>query len=374
MGISGYATLAGTERYRSRFKASAVPEHFRQHQGLWLSSIGIGTYLGEHDGATDALYQKAVGQAVELGCNVIDSAVNYRCQRSERAIGAGLTDLLAKGIFREEILIATKGGFIAFDGAPPKDIRSYFVETFVKPGITSFADIVAGCHCMAPKYLLHQIDSSLKNLGVDCIDLYYVHNPETQLGEIARDEFGRRLSKAFEALESAVAAGRIRMYGTATWNGYRSETRAKDYLSLTEVIAIARDVAGDKHHFKAIQLPVNLAMPEALASRNQTIDGRIVSVLQLATELGVTVMGSASILQAQLAGELPPIIAEVFQGLDTDAQRAIQFVRSTPGVAVALVGMKQARHVEENLRVTQLAPATQEQFAKLLQKSDRGSS
>lgn len=374
MSISRYATLEGTERYRSRFKASAAPEHFRQHQGLWLSSIGIGTYLGDHDGATDELYQKAVARAVELGCNVIDSAINYRFQRSERAIGAALNDLLTKGIAREEIFIATKGGFIPFDGAPPKDIRSYFIETFVKPGIASFADIVAGCHCMAPSYLLNQLDSSLKNLDVDCIDLYYAHNPETQLGEITRDEFHQRLRKAFEALEGAVAAGKIRMYGTATWNGYRNETRAKDYLSLAEVVGIARDVAGEKHHFKAIQLPVNLVMPEALTSRNQAIDGRTASVLEVAAELGVTVMCSASILQAQLANELPPIISEVFQGLDTDAQRAIQFVRSTPGVAVALIGMKQVPHVEENLRVAQLSPVTEEQYAKLFQGSDREAS
>jgi aryl-alcohol dehydrogenase-like predicted oxidoreductase len=373
MSIPGYATLQGTDHYRQRFTGKAAPEHFRQQQGLWLSSVGIGTYLGDHDALTDELYRKAVAHAVELGCNVIDSAINYRFQRSERAIGAALKDVRTHGIAREEIFIATKGGFIPFDGAPPKDIRSYFTETFVKPGIANFSDVVAGCHCMAPSYLLNQLECSLKNMDLDCVDLYYVHNPETQLGEVARAEFHQRLSRAFEALESAVAAGKIRMYGTATWNGYRNEERAKDYLSLAEVVRTAREVAGEKHHFRAIQLPVNLAMPEALTDRNQVIDGRSVSFLEAAGELGVTVMCSASILQAQLANELPSIISEVFQGLDTDAQRAIQFVRSTPGVAVALIGMKQLGHVEENLRVAQLPPVTQEQYGKLFQTSDGNS-
>jgi aryl-alcohol dehydrogenase-like predicted oxidoreductase len=371
MSLLGYATPQGTDHYRQRFTGKAASEHFRRQQGLWLSSIGIGTYLGDHDAPTDRLYRQAVARAIELGCNVIDSAINYRFQRSERAIGAALKDLDAKGIAREEICVATKGGFIPFDGAPPRDIRSYLTETFVKPGIANPADVVAGCHCMAPRYLLHQLDCSLKNMDLDCVDLYYVHNPETQLAEVAREEFRRRMSRAFEALEGAVAGGKIRLYGTATWNGYRNRTRAKDYLSLAEVVGIAREVAGENHHFRAVQLPVNLAMAEALTERNQVVDGRKVSLLEAASEFGVTVMCSASILQAQLANELPPIIAEVFEGLTTDAQRAIQFVRSTPGVAVALIGMKQPDHVEENLRVAELPPVAEAQYAKLFQSADR---
>ena len=61
-----------------------------------------------------------------------------------------------------------------------------------------------------------------------------MHNPESQLGKIARDEFDNRLCQAFEALEHAVAAGKIRMYGTATWNGYRNPADAADYLSLAQ--------------------------------------------------------------------------------------------------------------------------------------------
>ncbi len=52
-------------------------------------------------------------------------------------------------------------------------------------------------------------------------------------------------------------------------------------------------------------------------------------------------------------------------GEATDAQRAIQFVRSTPGLGTALVGMKQTAHVQENLAVSRSAPLDPEQFAKL---------
>src|ERR1019366_5117440 len=96
MLISGYATGVGTERFCRRFEAK-FPGHFRQFQGLWLSSIGIGTYLGEPTAAFDALYREAVTDALEQGINVIDTAVNYRHQRSERAIAQALAAVISDG-------------------------------------------------------------------------------------------------------------------------------------------------------------------------------------------------------------------------------------------------------------------------------------
>jgi aryl-alcohol dehydrogenase-like predicted oxidoreductase len=367
MKLSGYATTEGTERYRKRFEGRLAPEHFRQSQTLWMSSIGLGTYLGNHDAETDRLYHSAVVRAVESGSNVIDSAINYRLQRSERSIGTALKELASKGYNREEIVIATKGGFIPYDGEPPKDPRRYFEETFGKPGIAQLTDVIANCHCILPTYLMNQLDCSLSNLDVECIDIYYVHNPETQLGKIPREEFNTRLLKAFEALEEAVSVGKIRIYGTATWNGYRNEVSATDYLSLGEITAIAEKAGGTKHHFKAIQLPLNLGMTEALSLTNQEVSGKKQSALAAAEALRLTVMCSASVLQGQLTHSLPDIINETFQGLSTDGQRALQFVRSTPGVTTALVGMKQSAHVDENLETAKVPPASWEQYSKLFQ-------
>ena len=105
MKFAGYATPEGTQRYRDRLvAASAAHErHFREGLGgLTLSTIGLGTYLGKHDGATDALYRAAIKQAVQAGCNVIDSAINYRCQRSERTIGQALAELIQDGTCRRD--------------------------------------------------------------------------------------------------------------------------------------------------------------------------------------------------------------------------------------------------------------------------------
>src|SRR5262245_40270285 len=104
--IPGRATPEGTLAYRNR--VTSAEGHFREHRGLSLASIGIGTYLGNADDATDAAYRDAIVRAVELGTNVIDTAINYRGQRSERAVGQALRLAIDRGLIRrEEVVVAT---------------------------------------------------------------------------------------------------------------------------------------------------------------------------------------------------------------------------------------------------------------------------
>ena len=361
-----WATLEGTARYRERTSDRAARKHFRLEQNLWLSSIGIGTYLGNADPATDHAYIETVVRAVELGANVIDTAANYRFQRSERSIGSALRMLTEnKGYSRNEIVVCTKGGYLPFDGAPPRDARAYVQETFVEPGIASFEDIVSGSHCMTPAYLQNQLDQSLKNLGLSCIDVYYIHNPESQLGVVSREEFYTRLRAAFTLLEQNVAAGKIRMYGVATWNGFRVSPNSREYHSLEQMVSVARKAGGDSHGFRFIQLPLNLAMPEAFVLQNESVNGEAMSVLEAAESLGVSVIASASLLQGRVARGVPEAIREPLGSLATDAQTAVQFVRSTPGITTALVGMSHREHVDENLQLTRVEPVLPEDFIRL---------
>ena len=260
--------------------------------------------------------------------------------------------------------MATKGGFVPFDGAVPRDPRAYFAATYVETGIIKPGDVARGAHCMTPRYLRDQIERSRTNLGLETLDVYYVHNPETQLGEIGRSEFMSRLRAAFGALEEAVAAGSIAQYGTATWTGYRVDPNDPGYMSLAEVVAAAADAGGADHHFKIIQLPYNLGMTEAFTRANQRVKDRVVPVLEAARELGISVMASAPLHQGQLT-RLPPMMAEYVPGFATDAQRALQFVRSTPGITTALVGMKTSAHVDENATLGERSPMDWEQFQRL---------
>lgn len=353
---AGWADEAGTERYRARIASRFADDYFRPLGGsLAASSIGMGTYLGECDDADDARYARSIRHALRSGINVIDSAINYRCQRSERAVGTAIREAIAAGeIERDEVFICTKGGYLPLDETPPAsraDYKAYVQREFLDPGIIPPGELVADGHCIAPEYLEHQIDRSRENLGVRTIDLYYLHNPEQQLDVITPAELQYRLRRAFEALERCVSEGAIRSYGCATWQGFRLDAAARGYLSLIDLVTIARSVAGDGHHFSTVQLPINLGMPEAVRAPTQCLPGgQWVPLLQAAAELGMSVVASATLLQSKLAAGLPQQVRDAFPGLTTDAARAIAFVRSLPAVSVALVGMKSTDHLEQNLQ------------------------
>jgi aryl-alcohol dehydrogenase-like predicted oxidoreductase len=366
--MAGSATAAGTLRYAARFKERSAPGHFRQqaHSGLILSSIGIGTYLGEADEATDEAYSGAVVAAVKGGFNVVDTAINYRFQRSERSIREALRELAANGFSRDEIVLCTKAGFLTSDGEMPADANEYFSREFLERGVFKAEDIAAGCHCMTPGYLADQLDRSLANLGVTTVDVFYLHNPETQLSEIPPDEFGRRLQEACAFLESAVAAKKIGAYGLATWNGFREDPKAQGYLSLEEVARIALEVGGQDHHFRFVQLPFNLAMPEALMRPNQVVGGKTMAMVQAGRALGVTLVASAALLQGQLTRNLPAHMRMAW-GTKNDSALALQFARSAPGITTALVGMSQIGHVEGNLELVSVEPAGREEFLKVFE-------
>jgi aryl-alcohol dehydrogenase-like predicted oxidoreductase len=347
--VTGHATSDGTARYASRFPGFECNDFYRAAQNLRVSSLGLGTYLGEPDEATDRSYTAAVHEAASGGINFFDTAINYRHQRSERVLGAELGRLFAAGALqRDEVVVATKAGFLT-PGAVPE---------WLDP-----RDVAGRIHSMAPDFLADQVERSRANLQMDTIDVFYLHNPETQLNFIPTDEFDKRIGAAFGRLERLAGEGKIQYYGTATWDGYRESGK----LDLRRLVEIAEGEAGAGHHFRFIQLPFNLAMAEAFTRRAGSHQPRPENVLEAAERAGITVVASASLLQGRLAHDLPEALAEKLPGLQTNAQRAIQFTRLTPGIAVALAGMSKAAHVWENLGVAAVRPASREQYLELFQ-------
>lgn len=372
--IHGHATSAGTARYRDNFPQLRESGHFRQSphvpgvNDLWLSSIGLGTYLGATDEAADRAYTESIVAALRSGINVLDTAINYRHQRSERNVGAALKAVVDSGeLKRDEVLVCTKAGYLSFDADPPPDPRAYFAREYVEPGFLDPKEIVGGMHCMSPAYLKNQIERSRRNLGLETADVFYIHNPETQLAEVPRDLFHQRLFAAFEMLEDQVKSRRIGFYGIATWNGFRMTEGSRDALDLGELSELAGEAGGTQHHLRFIQLPFNLAMPEAFALLNQRVGKKKMSLFSAAAELGIAVMGSATLHQGQLTHGLPEFLGKIL-GLDSDAENAIQFSRSAPGITTALVGMGRKQHVTMNLRPALIPPAPPEEWKKLFSR------
>lgn len=327
--------------------------HRTSRTGLALSSLAHGTYLGECDDATDAMYAAAIAASLANGINVVDTAINYRCQRSERVIGATLATLLREHtVARDEIAICTKAGYIPLDGLPPESreaYTSYVRREYLDPGVLRAEEIVGGTHSIAPRFLADQLQRSLRNLQLTAVDYFYVHNPEQQLTAVGPADFRLRLRAAFAELERCVENGTIAAYGCATWNGLRLPAGSHGHLSLYDVVGIAREVAGDAHHMRVVQLPLNLTMSEGVRlSTQRDARGRLVRVIDAAVELGVDLVASAPLLQGQLTHDLPASVRELFSGA-TDAQRALAFARGLPGVLSAAVGMKSVEHLDENL-------------------------
>jgi aryl-alcohol dehydrogenase-like predicted oxidoreductase len=351
--LEGHATPEGTRRFQQRF-ARTQPDHFYRpiSDGTIVSSLGLGTYLGECDDSEDARYTSTTRAALEKGLNLLDTAINYRCQRSERAIGQAVRTSIATGaVEREEVVVCTKGGYIPLDRTPPatkEGYRGFLDSEYYGPGVMQPADVVSGGHCLAPRYLDDQVERSRKNLGLAVIDIYYLHNPEQQLEVLPRERFLTVMRDAFSTLEKHVSRGVIGSFGCATWNGLRVPPESRNHLSLEELVAIAREVAGEDHHFRVVQLPINLAMTEAVRAPTQCLGDDRVPLLEAASRLGISVVGSATLMQSQLSRALPEQVHSVFPGFRTDARRAIAFSQSLP-VAAALVGMKSLSHLEENL-------------------------
>ncbi len=345
------------------------PDHVRGAQELWFSSLGIGTYLGEADSAADQLYSQAIQAALRSGINVIDTAINYRHQRSERSIRTAIEELIAReDARRDEFVVCSKAGYLSFDGSVPTDPMQYFNDEYVAPGIFKREE-VSGMHCMSPEFLENQLERSRKNLGLETIDVYYIHNPEAQLAELDEEKFNARLKSAFAMLEKAVTAGKIQFYGIASWNAFRVPEGSQLYMSLERCTELAREVGGDGHHFRFVQLPFSLAMPEAFAASVQPCSmercgKEMTSLLEAAGRHQIAVVGSASLSQSRLTHDLPENLTSRI-GMRSDAERALQFARSAPGMLTALVGMGKPAHVMENARVANEKPMEAAAWKKL---------
>ena len=361
--ITGHATPEGTSNFAKK-NQTAVKNHFKQFAGLSLSSIGIGTYLGNVDDATDALVKEAVKKSILSAINVIDTAINYRSQKAERSVGRAVLELVEEGkVKRDELFVSTKNGYVTNDGDLKEEFWEYIHNTLVKPSIIKSNDISSGYHCMTIPYLQDQLNRSLSNLGFDCVDLMYLHNAaEGQLQDISKEGFMKNLKEVFEFYEKQRKQGTIRYYGMATWDCFRVPKEHPQHLLLADVSRLAKEAGGNDHGFKFAQLPYNMYLDQALVLKNQTMNGSEATILEAATNFGVGVFASVPLMQAKLLG--PNVIPEF--GELKPSHRALQFVRSTPGIIAPLVGHKSSSHVDENLELVKIPPLSNAEFFQLL--------
>jgi len=362
--ISGFATPEGTLSFAEQFGPEKL--NFKKFQDLYLSNVGIGTYLGDADSKTDEQVKNAIKESVSSGLNIIDTAINYRGQKAERSVRKALIELIEDGkANRNQLFICTKNGYVTNDSDIDQDFWSYVKEQYVQQGLVKQGDITSGYHCMAIPYLEDQLERSLKNLGLDCIDLVYIHNAvEGQMKDISKDEFIEKLKSVFELYEKKRKQGKIRFYGMATWECFRTTQDNHYYLSLEQTVKIAKEVGGENHGFRFIQLPFNMYYDQAFLKNTQKIDEKQISAIGAASKLGLGVFTSVPFMQGRL---LSPGVMPEF-GYLKPSHRALQFIRSTPGVLAPLVGQKSSEHVKENLEIMKINPMPEKEFLDLVKK------
>lgn len=363
--IKGFASSEGTKIFRDNaIKMGKSYLHFKEFDDLILSSIGMGTYLGNLSKEDDIDIENALYESVQShAINVIDSAINYRAMKSEKSIGRSITRLVNDGIIsRDEIFVSTKNGYITNDGDYPMlDVWEYIQRMYISPGIIKAEDISSGYNVLKPAYIEKCIERSRFNLNLDTLDLVYIHNAfESWHQDVSKNKFFDMLSKVFEVYEKFRSRNKIRYYGMATWTCFRVGEENKEYLSLDEVYNIAKSIGGVDHGFRFIQLPYNLAYSEALFLKNQNVGNeKKLTILEAAKRLKIGVFSSVPLLQGKL---IQTTIPDYSEGLTDPIMKLVQIIRSSPSVIAPLIGQKKMDHVKKNNKISEIPPLSEEEF------------
>lgn len=148
------------------------------NSGLKVSAIGLGGInfgWSADEGATIAI----VNKALELGINFIDTSDNYNKGRSEEFVGEAV-----KGK-RSQVIVATKFGLPVGEGPNATGASRY--------------------------HITKELESSLRRLQTDYIDLYQLHRPDP----------ATPIEETLRALDDAVRAGKVRYIGCSQFAGWQ---------------------------------------------------------------------------------------------------------------------------------------------------------
>ncbi len=322
----GTATPPETALYASRF-TSIIGYVSVGSTGLTTSKVGFGGYRIDDEIAT---HREALERALLSGCNLIDTSTNYTDGGSERCVGAVLGALARAGkMRREEVIVVSKIGYVQGINLTLVQEREDAGEPF--PEMVKYMD---GCwHCIHPQFLAEQLQRSLARLQLDTLDVCLLHNPEYFFSdakkrgrgglENLRTEFYRRLRDAFAFLESQVAAGTIRWYGVSS-NTAVSPAPDPEATSLSRMLDAAREAGGVGHHFRVLQVPMNLFESGGVLERN-TGPNNQQTVLEAALEAGIGVLINRP-LNAIVGGRMLRLADFLVKGKPLDIDTQIRIV------------------------------------------------
>lgn len=263
MKLSGYATSEATSRLAAQ-RQGVFHERRRPlfAGGPSVSLVGFGSYrIGFAAGLGFPECKDALELALRRGVNLVDTSANYGNGQSELLIGQTLASLVSSGVLaREQIVLVSKAGYAQGNTLELLQQREREGRPFA-PVFKFGSDL---WYSLDPEFILDQLERSRTRLGVECLDVFLIHNPEYMLKafehnslptEQARDEFYAQLKRCFEALEGVVARGWLRAYGVSS-NTLGATSDDPTAVSLQRLFDTAQAVSAN-HSFKVVQCPLN---------------------------------------------------------------------------------------------------------------------
>ncbi|MGD8774881.1 MAG: aldo/keto reductase [Syntrophobacterales bacterium] len=284
--IEGFATPEATESDTKKYSTYHYGE--LNGTGLLVSQAGFGCYRADISLPT---HKEALRAALLGGINLIDTSSNYGDGGSEKLVGVVLQELISSGdLRRESVVVVSKVGYLQGQNYQLSQERKRKGDPFKE--LVLYAEGLE--HCIHPEFLKDQLTRSLARLEMTTLDFYLLHNPEYFLSwanktgislDEARENYYDRIKRAFQHLEGEVEGGRIKYYGISS-NTFPYPATNPEFTSLQTIWEIAESISR-QHHFRLIQLPMNLLETGAVTESNQA-NGQ--SVLEFAREKNLGVL------------------------------------------------------------------------------------
>jgi aryl-alcohol dehydrogenase-like predicted oxidoreductase len=299
--------------------------------GWNVSEIGYGMWgMAGWTGSDDAESLAALQRAVDLGCNSFDTAWAYGSGHSEELLGKILRanrNNSAVGGPDKKLYVATK--------VPPKNRRWPSRPEY------SLDD------SYPPDYIVEYVDKSLKNIGVDVLDLIQFHTWE----DIWLDDV--RLPNAIEKLH---ASGKVRAVGISLnrWeptNGIRA-VRA----GLVDVVQVIYNIFDQNPEDQLF--PACREKNVAVIARVPFDEGTLTGTLTLDSKWPAGDWRSTYFVPENLkasvarADALKPLVPAG----STLPEMALRFILNNPDVSTIIPGMRKLRNVEANLAASDKGP------------------
>jgi len=227
-----------------------IPQRSLGKEALKVGAIGYGAMVleGWYGAVDEAAAVNTIRHALDTGVNFIDTADAYGNGHNEELVGRAI-----KGR-RQDCVIATKFGIVFEPGIPGTEWPTNF----------GFSLFING----KPDYVRKCLDNSLRRLGVETIDLWYLHWPDRSLP----------IEETVSAMAEGVKAGKVRHLGLS--NVTADETRRANLV----------------HPITAVQYEYSLWRRELESS-----------LLPVLRELGIGLVPWAPLGSGFLSGKVPEL-------------------------------------------------------------------